>query len=108
MGNARDNELSGDIVGKVVVRGEDDNPVVVVAFEEVVECVEFLVRCASNAFGTLLCDKRSSALWVVGRTFEKLRIALLFPEVEVVTVDVISVELLLVVVLSPFLAGEFD
>jgi hypothetical protein len=56
----------------------------------------------------LLRDERTSPLWIVGRTLEKLRVPLFFPEIEVVTIDVVPVDLILLVVFSPFCLREID
>jgi len=99
VGDTGNDELLGDVVGEVVVGGEDDRPVVVMALDEIVERVEFLFGGASDSLGPLLGDECPSALRVVGGTLEELLVALLFPEVELVAVDVVTIDLVLFVVL---------
>jgi len=77
VGDAGDDEFLRDVVGEVVVRGEDDGAVIVMPFDEIVERVEFLRGCAGDSFGALLGDECPAALWVVGGSFEELRIAVL-------------------------------
>jgi len=98
VGDAGDDEFLRDVVGEVVVRGEDDGAVIVMPFDEIVERVEFLFGGSGDSLGTLLGDERPPPLRVVGRAFEELRIAVLLPEVELVAVNVIAVELVLLVV----------
>jgi hypothetical protein len=57
MGDTRDDELLGDLVGEVVVRGEDDRAVVVMAFEQRIQRIEFLRRGAREFLGALLGDQ---------------------------------------------------
>ncbi|ELY41185.1 hypothetical protein C495_16850 [Natronorubrum sulfidifaciens JCM 14089] len=96
MGNAGDYELLRDFVGEVIVRSENNRAVVVVTFEQVIECLEFFLCCSGNAFGALLGDECPPSLWIVGRSFEELLVALLFPEVELVAIDVVAIGLVLI------------
>jgi len=48
--DAGNNELLGDFVGEVVVRGENDRSVLVVPFQEIIECVEFLLSAVRAIF----------------------------------------------------------
>jgi hypothetical protein len=52
--NAGNHELLREIVGEVVVRGGDDSTVIVMAFQQVIERIQFLRSCTSNLFSTLL------------------------------------------------------
>src|SRR5699024_9079397 len=105
MGDTRDDEFLGDFVGEVVVRGENDRAVVVMAFEQRIQRVEFLRRSAREFFGTLLSDQRSTAVRIVGSVRKELLIALGFPEIEVVRIDIFAVETVFLVVLGAFVVS---
>ena len=108
MSDAGDNELLGDRVGELVVRGEDDRSVVVMALEQRVERVEFLRGGAREFLGALLGDQCAAAVRVVGGVREELLIALGFPEIEIVRIDVLAIEAVLLVVLGTFVVGQLD
>ena len=57
MSDAGNDELLGDLVGEVVVRSEDDRTVVVMAFEQRIQRIEFLRRGAREFLGALLGDQ---------------------------------------------------
>ena len=98
----------GDVVGEVVVGGEDDSPVVVVASQQVVERVEFLPSGAGDFLGTLLGDEGTASMRVVGCPLQELLVTVFFPDVEVVVVHVVAVNLVLLVVLFALLGCEVD
>ena len=108
MGDAGDDELLGYLVGEVVVRGEDDRPVVVMAFEQRVERIEFLRGRTREFLGSLLGNQRSPAVRIVGGVREELLVALGFPEVEIVRIDVLAIDAVLLVVLGTFVVGQLD
>ena len=108
MSDAGDNELLGDLVGEVVVRGEDDRPGVVMAFEQRVERIEFLRRRPCEFLGTLLGNQCAAAIRIVRSVCKKFLIALSLPKIEVVCIDVLAIEAVLLVVLGTFVVGQLD